>query len=99
MNATQQHPSTQPAAAQALVRAKDLASTAVVLTWVLGIWLIVRALVEVVLAFGKSPALPRWLTDLLARFDLIDIQNVVEKFSDALLKSVAKLTYAIRIRG
>ena len=32
MNATQQHPSTQPAAAQALVRAKDLASTAVVLT-------------------------------------------------------------------
>lgn len=46
-----------------------------------------RAYAQQVLA-----ALPRWLTDLLARFDLIDIQNVVEKFSDALLKSGQVLT-------
>jgi len=31
-------------------------------------------------------ALPKWLTDLMAQFDLIDFQSVVEKFSDALLK-------------
>ena len=37
-------------------------------------------------------ALPRWLTDLMARFDLIDIQSVVEKFSDALLKSGQVIT-------
>lgn len=37
-------------------------------------------------------ALPKWLTDLMARFDLFDIQSLVEKFSDALLKSGQVLT-------
>ena len=37
-------------------------------------------------------ALPHWLTDLLAHFDLIDLQSAAEKFSDALLKSGQALT-------
>ena len=46
-----------------------------------------RAYAQQVLA-----ALPRWMTELMARFDLIDIQSVVEKFSDGLLKSGQAIT-------
>jgi predicted PurR-regulated permease PerM len=46
-----------------------------------------RAYAQQVLA-----ALPHWLTEQMARFDLIDIQSVVEKFSDALLKSGQLIT-------
>ncbi|MCA0327017.1 MAG: AI-2E family transporter [Proteobacteria bacterium] len=37
-------------------------------------------------------ALPQWIRDLLARFDLIDFQSVVGRFSDALIKSGQVLT-------
>ncbi|MDR2153459.1 MAG: AI-2E family transporter [Burkholderiaceae bacterium] len=46
-----------------------------------------RAYAQQVLA-----ALPHWLTEQMAQFDLIDIQSVVEKFSDALLKSGQAVT-------
>jgi predicted PurR-regulated permease PerM len=37
-------------------------------------------------------ALPAWLTDLLARYELLDIQSVAEKFSDALMSSGKLIT-------
>lgn len=43
--------------------------TAVVLTWILGLWLIARGVVELIAAFGRSPGAPRWLLVLAALLD------------------------------
>ena len=37
-------------------------------------------------------ALPKWVTDLMARFNLFDVQSVVGRFSEALIKSGQVLT-------
>jgi len=47
------------------------AVTAVTLTWILGIWLIVRGLFEVVGAFGSSLMTPRWLLLLSAALSIL----------------------------
>ena len=47
------------------------AVTATALTWILGIWLVVRGLFEVVSAFGSSSGAPRALTFLGAGLDLL----------------------------
>jgi uncharacterized membrane protein HdeD (DUF308 family) len=44
---------------------------AVTLTWILGIWLIVRGLFEVAGAFASTPAGPRWLLLLGAAVDFV----------------------------
>lgn len=41
-------------------------SSAVALTWVLGIWLIARAIMELIAAIGAKTTGPRWLTFLSA---------------------------------
>jgi len=45
--------------------------TAKALTWILGIWLLIRAVFEVVGAFSASQATPRWLILLSAALDLV----------------------------
>ncbi|MEV6287612.1 DUF308 domain-containing protein [Kribbella sp. NPDC051770] len=47
------------------------ATTAVTLTWILGIWLIVRGLFEVFGAFGSNLATPRWLLLLSAALSIL----------------------------
>jgi len=47
------------------------AVTAVTLTWILGIWLIVRGVFEVVGAFATSTVVPRWLLLLSALVDFL----------------------------
>lgn len=47
------------------------AVTAVALTWVLGIWLIVRGVFEAIGAFSSSLVLPRWLLLLGAALSLL----------------------------
>jgi uncharacterized membrane protein HdeD (DUF308 family) len=46
-------------------------ATAVVLTWVLGIWLLARGISELVIALTKSPPAPRWLMLLGAALDVV----------------------------
>jgi uncharacterized membrane protein HdeD (DUF308 family) len=45
--------------------------TAVALTWILGIWLIVRGLFELVGAFSSTLQAPRWLIIVSALIDLL----------------------------
>ena len=45
--------------------------TAVALTWILGIWLIVRGVFELVGAFSSTLSAPRWLIILGALLDLV----------------------------
>ncbi len=45
--------------------------TAAALTWVLGIWLIVRGLFELFGAFSSTLSTPRWLLVLVALLDLV----------------------------
>lgn len=45
--------------------------TVVVLTWMLGIWLIVRGVVELVAAFSRTTAAPRWLLVVAAVVDAL----------------------------
>jgi uncharacterized membrane protein HdeD (DUF308 family) len=47
------------------------AMTAVALTWILGIWLIVRGVFEAIGAFSSSSQLPRWLLLVGAALSLI----------------------------
>jgi uncharacterized membrane protein HdeD (DUF308 family) len=47
------------------------AMTAVTLTWILGIWLIVRGLFEVFAAFGSDLLMPRWLLLLSAALSIV----------------------------
>jgi uncharacterized membrane protein HdeD (DUF308 family) len=47
------------------------AVTAVALTWILGIWLIVRGVFEAIGAFSSSTLLPRWLLLLGAALSLL----------------------------
>jgi uncharacterized membrane protein HdeD (DUF308 family) len=47
------------------------AVTAVALTWILGIWLIVRGVFEAIGAFSSSSPLPRWLLLVGAALSLI----------------------------
>jgi uncharacterized membrane protein HdeD (DUF308 family) len=47
------------------------AVTAVALTWILGIWLIVRGVFEAIGAFSSSSQLPRWLLLVGAALSLI----------------------------
>ena len=47
------------------------AVTAVALTWILGIWLIVRGVFEAVGAFSSSRQIPRWLLLVSAALSLI----------------------------
>jgi uncharacterized membrane protein HdeD (DUF308 family) len=47
------------------------AVTAVTLTWILGIWLIVRGVFEAVAAFTTSTVVPRWLLVLGALVDFV----------------------------
>jgi uncharacterized membrane protein HdeD (DUF308 family) len=47
------------------------AVTAVALTWILGIWLIVRGVFEAIGAFRSGLVLPRWLLLLGAAFSLL----------------------------
>jgi len=47
------------------------AVTAVALTWILGIWLIVRGVFEAIGAFSSSLVLPRWLLLLGAALSLL----------------------------
>jgi len=47
------------------------AVTAVTLTWILGIWLIVRGVFEVVGAFSTSTVVPRWLLLISALVDFV----------------------------
>jgi uncharacterized membrane protein HdeD (DUF308 family) len=47
------------------------AMTAVALTWILGIWLIVRGVFEAIGAFSSSTVLPRWLLLVGAALSLI----------------------------
>ncbi|MET0912594.1 MAG: DUF308 domain-containing protein [Acidimicrobiales bacterium] len=47
------------------------AVTAVTLTWILGIWLIVRGVFELVGAFATSTVVPRWLLVLGALVDFV----------------------------
>ena len=47
------------------------AVTAVTLTWIIGIWLIVRGVFEVVGAFTTSTVVPRWLLVLSALLDFV----------------------------
>ena len=47
------------------------AVTAVTLTWIIGIWLIVRGVFEVVGAFTSSTVVPRWLLVLSALLDFV----------------------------
>lgn len=46
-------------------------STAVTLTWILGIWLLVRAVFDVVLAFSGTRSTPRWLLLATAAVDVV----------------------------
>jgi uncharacterized membrane protein HdeD (DUF308 family) len=45
--------------------------TAVALTWILGIWLIVRGLFELFGAFSSTISTPRWLLVLIGLLDLV----------------------------
>ena len=45
--------------------------TAVTLTWILGIWLIARGVVDLVLAFGRTPPAPRGLLAFSGVVDLL----------------------------
>lgn len=45
--------------------------TVVVLTWMLGIWLIVRGVVELMAAFSRNTAAPRWLLIVAAVVDAL----------------------------
>lgn len=47
------------------------AMTAVTLTWILGIWLIVRGVFEVIGAFGSNRVTPRWLLLLSAALSIL----------------------------
>jgi uncharacterized membrane protein HdeD (DUF308 family) len=42
-----------------------------ILAWFLGVWLLVRGVLEAVLAFVRTPALPRWLLLLSAALDIV----------------------------
>jgi uncharacterized membrane protein HdeD (DUF308 family) len=45
--------------------------TAVTLTWILGIWLMARGVMELILAFSKEAPAPRWLLVLSAGLDFL----------------------------
>ncbi|MGC4943255.1 HdeD family acid-resistance protein [Kribbella sp. DT2] len=47
------------------------ATTAVTLTWILGIWLIVRGVFEAIGAFGSTSSTPRWLLLLSAALSVL----------------------------
>ncbi len=47
------------------------AMTAVTLTWILGIWLIVRGVFEAIGAFGSNRSTPRWLLLLSAALSIL----------------------------
>lgn len=59
------------AVAAGLIAVTSPAMTAVALTWVLGIWLLLRGLIEVVGAFGASTGVPRGLLLLGAGLDVL----------------------------
>ena len=59
------------AVAAGLVAVTSPAMTAVALTWVLGIWLLLRGLIEAVAAFGASAGVPRGLLFLGAGLDVL----------------------------
>ena len=59
------------ALAAGLIAVTSPAMTAVALTWVLGIWLVLRGAIEVVSAFGSSPGVPRGLLFLGAALDVL----------------------------
>ena len=54
-----------------LVAVTSPAMTAVALTWVLGVWLLLRGLIEAVAAFGSSAGVPRGLLFLGAGLDVL----------------------------
>ena len=70
--------------------------TAVVLTWLLGIWLIVRGLVELVAALGHTPLAPRWVLVAAALVDgLLGVLFVANPGASAVGVIVALGIFAI----
>lgn len=59
------------AMAAGVIAVTSPAMTAVALTWVLGIWLVLRGVIEVVAAFGSSSGLPRGLLLLGAALSVL----------------------------